>query len=312
MDKAALSQMVRNLAYEMGIDVIGFADASPFTDYRIKNSKRRDPKLSMPDAKSIIVVGIYIGGVSLPAWEDIWYGRTSRLFLSHFFLNVVNPLKPVAELLQEQGFQAMICDDSIEGGSILPLKLAAIRAGFGWQGRHSLLISKKFGTFLALGGIITNAELEHNTEIEPNRCTKCDYCQLACPMSALDQPHVLKKKLCLSHRLQVDDLPEEAYAVLENRVGDCEICQEACPWNRKHIRNPLETKLTRSFRKEIDSWEEFFYLPNLVEVSKQGYDQRLGSISIDIPYEIFHRNVLLAIQHAVNGGKPSGADPIGQ
>ena len=71
----------------------------------------------------------------------------------------------------------MICESSEAEGSILPLKLAAIRAGLGWQGKHSLLISKKYGTFLALGGIVTNAELDHNLHEERNRCLNCDKCQ---------------------------------------------------------------------------------------------------------------------------------------
>jgi len=72
--------------------------------------------------------------------------------------------------------------------------LAAIRAGLGWQGKHSLLISKKFGTFLALGGIITDADLEHNTIEESDRCRNCDKCQTACPLAALDPPYVLNVK----------------------------------------------------------------------------------------------------------------------
>jgi epoxyqueuosine reductase len=299
MYTASLSQEIRNLADTIGIDVIGFADASEFSGYSLRDSKRRDPKLSMPDAKSIIVVGIYIGGVTLPAWEDIWYGRTSRLFLSQYFLDVVEPLEPIADFLETEGYQALICDDSKDGGSILPLKLAAIRAGFGWQGRHSLLISKKYGTFLALGGILTDADLEHNTEVEPNRCVKCDYCQTACPMGALDQPHVLRRSRCLSSLLQSEELPEDAKAVTGNQVIDCEICQQACPWNRKHIKNPLATKLTVSFQNKIEDWESFFHLSNLVTLSKNDYEEKLGHLRIDIPYRIFRRNASIAIEKAI-------------
>ncbi len=85
----------------------------------------------------------------LPAWKNPRYGRTSRLYLSEFFFDVVKPLEPIAELLKKEGFQSVICDGSTNEGSILPLKLAAVRAGLGWQGKHSLLVSKKNGTFLA-------------------------------------------------------------------------------------------------------------------------------------------------------------------
>ena len=186
MEKLILSEKIIELAEAVGIDVLGFANASEFTGYALSHSKRRDPKLSLPDAKTIIVAGIYIGGLTLPTWLNPRYARTSRLFLSGYFLNVVEPLEPIVNFLRTEGYIAITCDESTSEGSIMPLKLAAIRAGLGWQGKHSLLISRKFGTFLALGGIVTNANLEHNTEEEPNRCGKCDRCQDACPLNAFD------------------------------------------------------------------------------------------------------------------------------
>jgi len=292
-----LSDKIRSLADSVGIDALGFADASPFSNYALRDSRRRDPKISLPNAKTIIVAGIYIGGLTLPAWKDPKYGRTSRLYLSEFFLDVIKPMEPIARYLRKEGFQAVVCDSSSDEGSILPLKLAAVRAGLGWQGRHSLLISKKYGTFLALGGIITDADLEHNTEQQPNRCGKCNRCQQACPMGALDQPYVLNRKKCLSNSLQVEYLSEDAQAAMENRVGDCEICQDVCPWNRKHLKKPLETELTKKFQSKIRAWENFFYLPHLAELSEKDYIEKLGHLNTDIPYEIFHRNVLIAMKN---------------
>ena len=198
MEKTILSEKIRNLADSNGIDALGFAEASEFKDYVLNRSKRRDPKLSLPDAKTIIVVGIYIGGIVLPAWNKSCFGRTSRLYLSGFFLDVVKPLEPIAMFLRNEGYSAIVCDDSVSGGSIIPLKLAAVRAGLGWQGKHSLLINKKYGTFLALGGIVTNAIIEHNEVEEKNRCTNCEKCQRACPCEALEQPYILNRKRCLS------------------------------------------------------------------------------------------------------------------
>ena len=298
MEKHLLSDNIRNLADSVGIDAVGFAEAFEFTSYALNHHQRRDPKLALPNAKSIIIAGIYIGGVTLPAWKNAWYGRTSRLYLSGFFLDVVKPLAPISEFLRKKGYQTKICDGSLEGGSILPLKLAAIRAGLGWQGKHSLLISKKFGTFLALGGIITDADLEHNTIEESNRCRNCDKCQKACPMAALEQPYVLNVNRCMSYQLQVDDLSEEARTVMENRVGDCEICQESCPWNWKHVNSPLVTKMTDYFKKKIKKWRDSFYLPDLCRLSENGYKDMFGHLNTDIPYHLFHRNVLIAMERA--------------
>jgi len=131
MDKHTLSEQIINFKGFPGIDTIGVAQASQFSDYALTHHQRRDPKLTMPNAKSIIVVGSYIGGVTMPEWKDKWYGRTSRLYLSGFFLDVVKPLQPIADFLIKKGYQARICDGSAKGGSIIPLKLAAVRAGLG-------------------------------------------------------------------------------------------------------------------------------------------------------------------------------------
>ena len=303
MEKDLLSEKIRNLADSIGIDALGFAEASEFTDYALNQSLRRDPKLSLPNATTIIVAGIYIGGVTLPAWTNPWYGRTSRLYLSEFFLDVVKPLEPIVDLLKNEGYQAIVCEGSKKDGSVLPLKLAAIRAGLGWQGKHSLLISKKYGTFLALGGIITNVDFEHNILKEPNRCRTCDECQKACPLAVLDQPYVLNVKNCMSYLLQNENLPKKVQIVMENRIGDCEICQQACPWNRKHLENPLVTNMTESFQKKIEDWENFYYLPDLVKLSEKGYREKLGYLNTGIPYNLFHRNVLIARERAKKIGE---------
>ena len=298
MEKQLLSENIKNIAYYTGIDAVGFAEADEFTNYALTHSRRRSPELNLPNAKSIIVAGIYIGGIALTEWKNPWYGRTSRLYLSGFFLDIVKPLEPIAELLKNEGYQAKICDGSKEEGSILPLKLAAVRAGLGWQGKHSLLMSKKYGTFLALGGIITDADLEHNTIEEKNRCRTCTECQNACPVSALDHPYVLNKSKCMSNLLANENLPMEVQAVMENRIGDCEICQESCPWNRKHLKSPLVTKMTDHFQKRIKDWGDSFYLPNLCRLSENGFKDMFGHLNIDIPYHLFRRNVLIAIERA--------------
>jgi epoxyqueuosine reductase len=298
MEKPLLADKIRLLADSIGIDAVGFAEASEFKSYALNRHQRRDPKLTLPNAKSIIIAGIYIGGVTLPAWENAWYGRTSRLYLSSYFLDVVKPLAPIADFLKQEGYKTKICDGSLEEGSILPLKLAAIRAGLGWQGKHSLLISKKFGTFLALGGIITDADLEHNAIEESDRCRNCDKCQTACPLAALDQPYVLNVKKCMSYQLQNDNIPENLKSVMENRIGDCEICQDSCPWNRKHLKSPLVTKMTTHFQKKIKGWGDSFYLPNLCRLSENGYKDMFGHLNTDIPYYLFQRNVLIAMERA--------------
>jgi epoxyqueuosine reductase QueG len=86
LEKKHLSENIRQASEALGIDVVGFANASGFSDYPFKDSLRCDPKRSMPGAKTIIVAGIYIGGLALSVWQNARYGRTSRLFLSAFWM----------------------------------------------------------------------------------------------------------------------------------------------------------------------------------------------------------------------------------
>jgi epoxyqueuosine reductase len=307
--KKTLTQAIRKIGTAAGLDALGFAEAAPFGGYALHDSPRRDPRLSLPGARSIVVAGVYIGGLTLPAWEDPWWGRTSRLYLSGYFLDVVAPLAPIVDLLQAKGHRAVLCDGGTQDGSVLPLKLAAVRAGLGWQGKHSLLISKTYGTFLAMGGLITDAQLDVNTQMEPNRCRTCDLCQTACPVDALAQPHVLARQRCLSHQLQAEVLSPEARAAMGNRVGDCEICQNACPWNRKHLKSPLPTQLTTAFQEQIAAWERFFHLPHLAELSEEGYRAHLGPLNTQIPYQFFRRNTRLAMANARETGAPETTPP---
>lgn len=302
MTDAALTAEIQRLGQYNGLDTIGVAAAAPFRDYAWADSPRRDPRLSLPGARSIIVAGVYIGGLTLPVWSDPCWGRTSRLYLSGFFLDVVAPLAPIADLLQQRGYSAVVCNSGAQGGSVLPLKLAAVRAGLGWQGKHSLLISKTYGTFLALGGIITDADLVVNERPEPNRCRTCDLCQQACPLDALERPHCLNHERCLSYRLQEADLGVTAQAAMANRVGDCEICQIACPWNRKHLKAPLETRLTEDFRQKRAAWEGLFHLPELARLTEADYQRELGHLNTQIRFSLFQRNVRIALKHAATRG----------
>ncbi|MDD5016135.1 MAG: hypothetical protein PHW73_13755, partial [Atribacterota bacterium] len=94
-----------------------------------------------------------------------------------------------------------------------------------------------------------------------------------------------------------DKISEEAKTVLENRIIDCEICQQGCPRNAKHIKQPLNTQLTLTFQRKIAAWEDFFTLTKLVKLIEHEYKKTLGQLNAGIPYSIFHRNILMAMEH---------------
>jgi epoxyqueuosine reductase len=113
-------------------------------------------------------------------------------------------------------------------------KSLAKRAGLGWHGKNSILISKKFGSFFFLGGIITDLELEINSIPVKDYCGTCTRCIDACPTGALVGPHILDARKCISY-LTIENrtggLPAELKPQFQNRILGCDICQEVCPWN---------------------------------------------------------------------------------
>jgi epoxyqueuosine reductase len=109
---------------------------------------------------------------------------------------------------------------------------AAARSGVGFYGKNTMLITRRFGSWVVLGTLVTTAEVETTPPLDAG-CGSCTLCIDACPTSALDEPGVLDATRCLSYWTQsADAFPVEFRAALEDRVYGCDICQDVCPWNR--------------------------------------------------------------------------------
>jgi len=109
---------------------------------------------------------------------------------------------------------------------------AAARSGVGFYGKNTMLITRRFGSWVVLGTLVTTAELEATAPLDAN-CGSCTLCIDACPTGALDEPGVLDATSCLSYWTQSSaPFPEEHREALEDRVYGCDICQDVCPWNR--------------------------------------------------------------------------------
>ena len=114
-------------------------------------------------------------------------------------------------------------------------KAWAVRAGLGWIGKHSNLITKEFGSWVFIGEILLDLELEYDTETVPDHCGTCTACLDACPTDAIVAPYMVDSKRCLSYatiELRAPELPEEITENLNGWLYGCDICQDVCPWNR--------------------------------------------------------------------------------
>jgi epoxyqueuosine reductase len=109
---------------------------------------------------------------------------------------------------------------------------AAARAGVGFYGKNTLLITRTHGSWVVLGTLVTEVEVEPSPPLRLD-CGACRLCIDACPTSALDEPGTLDATKCLSYWTQAPDaIPEDYRAELGASVYGCDICQDVCPWNR--------------------------------------------------------------------------------
>jgi epoxyqueuosine reductase QueG len=255
--------------------------------------KKRQPRAIMRDAETVILCSIYIGAFYLDGWEKGTHVKTSRLTLSGFYFNVVDPLKPIADYLISKGYKAHICDGFVEDSESIPLKRTAVKGGLGWIGKNSLLLNEKYGSWQALGAIITNADISEIYEEKKNQCGECKECIKNCPSKAIEEPGIFVRKKCLSHLLEDEVVAEEVIKINPGYFVECDICQLVCPWNSKHISTPLITPRSKLFNKQ--ELEKLFNYEHIKNISEEEFNKMIVPhlSGISISYEMFMRNLSL-------------------
>lgn len=195
--------------------------------------KRTDPRVLFPSAKSVIVVALNYytpheyenrsdaGKISRYAWGDDYHDVLKEKL--RVLLDWIKTQHPEAD--------GKICVDTAP----IMDKAWAVRAGIGWLGKHSNVITTDYGSWIFIGEILLNIELEYDFEIVSDHCGSCTMCLDACPTSAIVEPYVVDSRKCLSYatvELRSETLPAEIEENLEGWLYGCDICQDVCPWNR--------------------------------------------------------------------------------
>jgi len=114
-------------------------------------------------------------------------------------------------------------------------KAWAARAGLGWIGKHTNLITEEYGSWVFIGELLLNLELDYDELPMADQCGSCTLCLDACPTGALVEPYVLDSNLCISHATIESRAPEIDPEIAKNLEGwlyGCDICQDVCPWNQ--------------------------------------------------------------------------------
>jgi epoxyqueuosine reductase len=193
--------------------------------------KRIDSHEIFPQARSVVVVALNYftpyqhqqtsatGKVSRYAWGDDYHDVVKEKLLS--LLAWIKEQEPRAE--------GKVCVD------IQPTmdKAWAVRAGLGWLGKHSNVITPEHGSWVFIGELLLNLDLEHDSQRMEDHCGTCTLCIDACPTAAITEPYVVDSNKCISYatiELRAPELPAEMD--LAGWLYGCDICQDVCPWNR--------------------------------------------------------------------------------
>jgi len=195
--------------------------------------KRVDPLKLFPPARSIVVVALNYYTPD-QHHENSATGKVSRYAWGDDYHDVLKTkLESLLSWIREQEPQASgkICVD------IQPTldKAWAVRAGLGWLGKHTNVITPDYGSWVFLGELLLNLELEPDYDVVEDHCGTCTLCIDACPTNAITEPYVVDSNKCISYatiELRTPELPPEIESHLSGWLYGCDICQDVCPWNR--------------------------------------------------------------------------------
>ncbi|GEN32547.1 MULTISPECIES: tRNA epoxyqueuosine(34) reductase QueG [Aneurinibacillus] len=251
-DWSRLKQGVIRYAHDIGIDKIGFAAADPFLVLKERLYKHRElgyesgfeekdiekrahPEHTLPEVKSIIAIALaYPSRMESPpkSEQGNYRGIMARVSWGEDYHHVLRDrLKKLEQFLHEKvpGIRTEIMVDT----GALSDRAVAERAGLGWVGKNTSLITPEFGSWVYLGEMLTSAPFPPDQPVIED-CGDCTLCIDFCPTGAIVQGGQLNSQRCVAFLTQLkDEIPEEFRPAIGNRLYGCDTCQQVCPKNRK-------------------------------------------------------------------------------
>jgi epoxyqueuosine reductase len=230
------------LAAELGIDVVGAAAAQPYAETERHILERRSlglfagmrftmaqpevschPETLLPGARTVVSAAqCYYAPGPEPATSE---GRLPRYTWADGYAELREKLDALGRRLGGRYRVLVDANQHVD-------REGAARAGVGFYGKNTMLITRKHGSWVVLGTLITDVEVESGAPLDLD-CGSCTLCIEACPTGALDDPGVVDATKCLSYWTQAPEpIPEKYREPLADQVYGCDICQDVCPWNR--------------------------------------------------------------------------------
>jgi epoxyqueuosine reductase len=310
--RSRLLEALRSKARSLGFDICRIAAADPPLQGRERLSawiatgshgdmrwmadtldRRVDPRSLMAEARSLIMLGFNYGptGDPLAALHRPEAGAISVYARNRDYHDILK-----GRLKELAGFLVAAAKPEVSNVKVFvdtaPLmeKPLAARAGVGWQGKHTNLVSREFGSWLFLGAILTNLDLPVD-EPEADHCGTCRECLDICPTGAFPAPYQLDARLCISYLTieHAGPIPRALRPLIGNRIYGCDDCLAVCPWN-KFASVGREAKLSARADLEAPPLEQ---LASLDDAAFRG--MFAGSPIKRIGRARFLRNVMVAI-----------------
>ena len=303
-----IKEEIINLAKEIGISKIGFTTADDFdylekslrlaveegrnSGFEHKNIEERiKPKLSLASAKTIISIAVAYPHKLKQQPQKTAYKR-GKFTPNSWGLDYHYVLQDKLDRLAK-GIEELTADFEYKGmvdtGALVDTAVAQ-RAGIGFIGKNGLVISKEFGSYMFLGELITNLDIEPDQPVDYG-CGDCNRCVTACPTSCLIGDGSMNAKRCLSFQTQDKGVMElEFRKKIKTVIYGCDICQICCPYN-KGLDNPLAT--------EIDPDLSHPELLPFLELSNGQFKEKFGHVAGSWRGKnILQRNAIIALANA--------------
>jgi epoxyqueuosine reductase len=307
-----------------GFDIVGITrpDATPLAKERLRQflaegahgdmmwmettaERRSDPRVLWPEVRSVIMLGLNYGPDRDPLeiLKARERGAISVYAKGEDYHEVIKPrLKDIARwLIARAGGDVKVFVDT---AAVMEKPLAAA-AGLGWQGKHTNLVSRQFGSWLFLGAIFTTLDLPPD-EPEPDSCGSCRACLDVCPTAAFPAPYRLDARRCISY-LTIEHkgpIPHEMRALIGNRIYGCDDCLAVCPWN-KFAQEGRNAKLAAREAARAPKLEE------LAQLDDAAFRKLFAKTAVKrTGRDRFIRNVLVAIGNSGDAALARSAERL--
>ncbi len=314
-----VEERIKQKAKEIGFDLVGITTADPpqhsdfylwwlsqgysgEMQYMARTVKKRiNPQQVLPGAKSILCVALNYFTRDRPFFPERRVANEKTGYIARYAWGedyhriLEKKLKALLKYIQGE-IQGVRGKCYVDTGPVLEREYAE-RAGIGWVGKNTCLISPHLGSYLFLGVILLDVELQPD-EPMTDHCGTCQLCIQACPTSALKEPYVLDARRCISY-LTIEhrgEIQEDLKPLMDKWVFGCDICQEVCPWNANAKPTTGEAFYPRPDTLVPD-------LLQLASLTEEEFKQRFGKSAIKrAGWRGLRRNAQIALKNANNEG----------